>query len=452
MSHDKDIRVEQAKIAFEDFSYRAKIKFGGKVVSQMTLLNVEVEVSGRKGSRARGRGSMPLGNVWSFPSKIYSQDDTLGTMKRMATIFCPLTEEYREFGHPVEINHFLEQGYLKAAGKLEKEIGLAERIPKLCTLVTASPFDAAIHDAYGRLHGMNVYRTYSESFMNYDLSFYLGPAFAGQYLDRFTLGEPKARMPLYHLVGALDPLTALESGAQIPDGHPVTLSEWIRQEGLTHFKIKLNGDDLAWDLNRMVSVDKVCRQEIGGQREWVYSADFNERCPHADYLVEILKKFAEETPAGFSRLQYIEQPTSRYLQDVPEQNMTHASSLKPVVIDESLTDLDSLKLAIKLGYSGVALKACKGQSQSLLMGAAAQAENLFLCVQDLTCPGASFLHSASLSARIPGVVAIEGNARQYCPEANRGWEKKYPGLFVIRDGTVETGVLTGPGLGFDYQD
>jgi hypothetical protein len=86
------------------------------------------------------------------------------------------------------------------------------------------------------------------------------------------------------------------------------------------------------------------------------------------------------------------------------------------------------------------------------MAAAAQAKNLFLCVQDLTCPGASFLHSAGLSARIPGVVAVEGNARQYCPEANRGWGKKYPGLFVIRDGTVETGVLTGPGLGFDYPE
>jgi L-alanine-DL-glutamate epimerase-like enolase superfamily enzyme len=452
MSHDKDIRVERVRFGFEEFSYRTKIKFGGNVVSQMTLLNVQVEISDRKGRKATGRGSMPLGNVWSFPSKVYSYDDTLGIMKRMATLFGTLTAEYREFGHPVEINYLLEPEYAKATLKLEKEMSLSERIPKLCTLVTASPFDAAIHDAYGRLHGINVYHAYSESFMNYDLSFYLGPAFAGHFLDRFTLRNPKAKTPLYHLVGALDPLTDQDGEASIHDGLPVTLSDWIRQEGLTHFKIKLNGDDFAWDSNRMVSVDKVCSQEIRGRREWVYSADFNERCPHADYLVEILKKFAEETPAGFSRLQYVEQPTSRYLKEVPEQNMTLASSLKPVVIDESLTDLESLNMAIKLGYSGVALKACKGQSQSLLMAAAAQAKNLFLCVQDLTCPGASFLHSAGLSARVPGVVAIEGNARQYCPEANRGWEKKYPGLFVIRDGTVETGVLTGPGLGFDYPD
>ena len=38
-------------------------------------------------------------------------------------------------------------------------------IPKLCTLVTASPFDAAIHDAFGKLHGRNCYRTYGPDLM-----------------------------------------------------------------------------------------------------------------------------------------------------------------------------------------------------------------------------------------------------------------------------------------------
>ena len=118
------------------------------------------------------------------------------------------------------------------------------------------------------------------------------------------------------------------------------------------------------------------------------------------------------------------------------------------VIDESLVDYESLLLAQELGYSGVALKACKGQSEALLMAAAAQKFGMFLCVQDLTCPGASFLHSASLAARIPGVAAIEGNARQYCPVANRGWAERFPTMFHITDGTVGTAVLDGPGLGF----
>jgi hypothetical protein len=96
----------------------------------------------------------------------------------------------------------------------------------------------------------------------------------------------------------------------------------------------------------------------------------------------------------------------------------------------------------------VALKACKGQTEALLMGAAAQKYGMFLCVQDLTCPGASFLQSASLSARIPTVAAIEGNARQYCPSGNEGWRQRFPGMFQLSEGTIQTALLDGPGLGY----
>ena len=82
------------------------------------------------------------------------------------------------------------------------------------------------------------------------------------------------------------------------------------------------------------------------------------------------------------------------------------------------------------------------------MGAAAQKHNLFLCVQDLTCVGSSFLHSASIAARLPTIAAIEGNGRQYCPRGNEGWSQRYRGMFEVSDGTVATSELTELGLGF----
>ena len=149
------------------------------------------------------------------------------------------------------------------------------------------------------------------------------------------------------------------------------------------------------------------------------------------------------------RLQYIEQPTHRDLTAKSENRVHSAAKIKPIVIDESLVDLESLQLSRELGYTGVALKACKGHSgAALLMAAAARKFGMFLCVQDLTCPGASFLHSASLAVRIPGVAAIEGNARQYCPAGNRGWAERFPTMFHITNGTVGTSVLNGPGLGY----
>jgi L-alanine-DL-glutamate epimerase-like enolase superfamily enzyme len=165
-------------------------------------------------------------------------------------------------------------------------------------------------------------------------------------------------------------------------------------------------------------------------------------------VLDFLAKVREQAPQALDRLQYIEQPTHRDLKANPENRMHEAAKIKPVVIDESLVDLESLLLSRELGYSGVALKACKGHTEALLMGAAAQKYGMFLCVQDLTCVGASFLHSASLSARIPTIAAIEGNGRQYCPAANAGWADRFPTMFDVTDGTLGTAALNGPGLGF----
>ena len=231
---------------------------------------------------------------------------------------------------------------------------------------------------------------------------------------------------------------------------PENLPEWIRYNGLTHLKIKLNGDNLQWDIDRVLNVDRAAAetQQQRGVSKWWYSLDFNEKCANVDYVLDFLKQVQSKAPAAYDRVQYIEQPTHRDLKAHPENKMHEAAKLKPVVIDESLVDYDSLLLARELGYSGVALKACKGQSESLLLAAAAQKFGMFLCVQDLTCPGFSFLHSASLAARIPGVAAIEGNSRQYCPSANRRWRAQYPSMFDIKDGTVGTAVLNRVGLGF----
>jgi L-alanine-DL-glutamate epimerase-like enolase superfamily enzyme len=257
-------------------------------------------------------------------------------------------------------------------------------------------------------------------------------------------------MPLYHLVGALDPLTDADIETRVNDGLPETLGEWIPADGLTHLKIKLAGDDLAWDVERVATVERVAveAQAARGCRQWHYSLDFNEKCANVDYVLDFLGRLRERAPDALGRVHYIEQPTHRDLRANPENLMHEAAKIKPVVIDESLVDFESLLLAREQGYSGVALKACKGHSEALLMGAAAQKYGLFLCVQDLTCPGASFLHSASLAARVPTVAAIEGNSRQYCPAGNRGWNERFPEMFDIRDGTVGTAILNGPGLGY----
>lgn len=416
------------------------MKFRGVAVDRVTLLNVEVTAEGN-GRAAKGFGSMPLGNVWSFPSPRLSYEDTLALMKELAIEICGIVQDAGVDGHPIGMHHELEPRYLQAAGGLGPEA-----VPPLCTMVVASPFDLAIHDAYGKALGLNCYSTYDGGHMDYDLGYYLDDQFRGEFLDRYLSRKPAESLHLYHLVGALDALTGGDLKARLNDGYPETLEEWVRTEGVDHIKIKLDGDNLAWDVDRIISVDHVLNG-IAPDKPWRYSLDFNERCRSVEYLLECLGSVRNTAPAAFARIQYLEQPTNRDLDAPGTPDMHEAAKIKPVVIDESLVSYQSLLRARELGYSGVALKACKGQSNALLMAAAAQKFGMFLCMQDLTCPGASLLESVGLAAHIPRITAVEGNARQYLPVANKGWEASFPGIFKVSDGLLRTSQLNGLGLG-----
>jgi L-alanine-DL-glutamate epimerase-like enolase superfamily enzyme len=446
-----DIRIVSVEHQFEEFRYRAPYQFGGRTVDRVTILNVTCRVrtmGGADGGRdAWGFGSMTLGNAWAFPG--LPHEAGLGAMTALADALQPLTAACDERGHPIDLFRALEPEYLRAAATVSSARALPAPIPKLCTLVVASAFDAALHDAYGKAFGVSAYETYGPSFMRQDLSHDLGREFTGEYLDRYVPATPRQTIPVFHSVGASDALEAADVRARLDDGLPNTLEEWIPRDGLMRFKIKLNGGNLDADVERIVRVDRVVTraQAVRGVTDWKYLLDFNEGCPNVAYLLDCLRRVREATPVGFERILYIEQPTARDLEKDRANVMHEAAKLRPVVIDESLTDLDTLLLAREMGYTGVALKACKGQTHAMLMAAAAQKFGMFLCVQDLTCPGASLIHSAGIAARVPGNAGIEANARQFVPSASAAWEPRFPGLFTIHDGVMQTGQLTGPGLG-----
>ncbi|HEV2448676.1 MAG TPA: enolase C-terminal domain-like protein [Candidatus Sulfopaludibacter sp.] len=442
-----DARIDEVRVEFEDYRYRAPYKFGGREVDRVTLLNAHVRLSTLAGKSAAGFAAMPLGNVWSFPAPDIPYDVTLDAMKTLALKIAAVTRDFREYAHPLDVNYALEPEYRKAADRTASGMALPRPIPKLCTLVTASPVDAAIHDAFGRLHGRNSFTIAGKDFVRYDLAHYLNSEFAGEYLDSYILPKATARIQMYHSVGASDILRAAAK-KRIGDGLPESLEEWIPYNGVTAIKIKLNGSDLDWDVARVAAIERVAAaaQRKRGVSAWIYSLDFNERCPNVQYLLDFERQLKGKAPAAFSRVQYIEQPTARDLAANRRNTMFEAAKLRPVVIDESLTGLDALLLAREMGYTGVALKACKGQSQTLLMAAAAQKYKMFRCVQDLTCPGAALVHSVGIACHVPGVSALEANAREYVPAANRGWEKRYPGIFEVKDGWIRTDGLDGVGL------
>jgi L-alanine-DL-glutamate epimerase-like enolase superfamily enzyme len=358
----------------------------------------------------------------------------------------------RVTGHPLDISLALAERRPALVARVSERLGLPEPFPPLAVLLAASPLEAALFDAHGKAVGQSAFALLGPESLPHDLGTYLGKPFAGLSLQQFVSPQPVAALPLYHLVGALDPLVDADVTSPVGDGLPETLAEWIPRDGLSHLKIKLAGDDLAWDVARVRAVNATADRSGQSGQAWAFSLDFNERCEDADYVLAMLDQVEASAPQALRRIQYIEQPTHRDLAAHPENTMHRVAERLPVVIDESLVDLDSLYLAREQGYSGVALKACKGHAEALLMGAAAQHLGMYLCVQDLTCIGASFLHSASLAAHIPTVAAIESNGRQYCPAGNDGWRDRYPGMFDVQGGQVPTACLDEPGLGYREPD
>src|SRR5262245_48036394 len=79
-----DTLIESIAIAYDEHRYRAPYKFGGVPVDRATILNVTATVRTRGGKLVKGFGSMPLGNVWAFPSRVLDYNATLGAMRALA--------------------------------------------------------------------------------------------------------------------------------------------------------------------------------------------------------------------------------------------------------------------------------------------------------------------------------------------------------------------------------
>src|SRR5262249_40901636 len=152
----------------ETIKFRAPLKFGGRVVTDSVLLNVTADVETRDGRRGQGRGSMPMSNAWAWPSPNLPGDQTLSAMIDFGEQAVAAAADYKGTGHPMEITHDLSREHARLATRIVSAMGLEESMPRLARLVSASPVEAAIHDAYGRALGANSYNVLSAEFVNRD--------------------------------------------------------------------------------------------------------------------------------------------------------------------------------------------------------------------------------------------------------------------------------------------
>jgi len=441
-----DVRIVEVEPRFVQEAFRTPLVFGSGMVRTATSLTVRVKVENGMGRTADGWGNILLAYTWAFPSDQIAPEERDAAMREVAAAFCAKAGACSAQAHPIELFLELKPELPLIAEEVSRRRSLPQRVPALAALVCASPVDAAVHDAFGRVNGICSHDGCGREFMGRDLGAYLGRGFEGRYPADYLRREYAPELPIFHLVGGVDKLTRAELAAGDPrDGLPNCLEDWIERDGVFCLKIKLRGNDLEWDLARFKAVVGVLQAR--GVADCFLTADTNEMCDSPQYCIEMLGRLKADCPACFERLLYLEQPTERDL-SAHEFDMRELAAIKPVVVDEGVTEVQDLDLAQRLGWSGVALKTCKGHTSCLLYIAKAAEARMLYTVQDLTNPGLSLIHSVGLAARSFPVRGVEYNARQYIPWATQGVQRAHESLFRVRGGRVKTESLSSIGLGY----
>ena len=455
MPKPTDIQPVGAELRFLPVQTRVPLKFGPETLTTVTCARVRVRVADAAGRMADGWGETPLSVQWVWPSAV-AYAERHEALKKFCVELTDLWAGISVRGHALEVGHEFLETVLPAfwRGFNQRHRRGAEPMPWLAALVCVSAFDLATHDAFGQLVGKPVYETYTSEFLNRDLASFLQPApdaavsFRGKFPADFLRREPKRRLTAWHLVGGLDLLDASElTGSEPDDGHPVLLPDWIRRDGLKCLKVKLRGNDAAWDFARLVKVGQVA---LAHDAHWL-SADFNCTVTEPAYVNDILDRLRDEQPRLYGMVLYVEQPFPYELEAHPI-DVHSVAARKPLFLDESAHDWRVVRCGRELGWTGVALKTCKTQTGAILSACWAQAHGMTLMVQDLTNPMLAQIPHLLLAAHTPTIMGVETNAMQFYPAASLAEAKVHPGLYQRRGGTVDLATIRGAGFGYRLEE
>ncbi len=444
------VRVVDATVTFEDYPLRSPLILTGGTIEEATEARATVTVEDARGRTATGRGTVFLSAIWAWPVSQLSFLLRVDAMQQMCIEIADRMSVWcHEPRHPLEHGMDVHERVDGLAVPVGKRLFITERIPTLAALVCFSPFDQALHDAYGRLVGISSYAALHREFLHGDLSAWLGEVGEGRYLDEFIYRRERETLDAWLVVGTNDALRVADA-PDLGDDLPASVEGWIARCGYRCFKLKIKGADPRAEARWVASVYReiaAVRAELGLSGDVRYEVDANEGCEGPSSVLEFLDALEADDREAYAALDYLEQPTERDL-TVHRFDLSPVAQLKPVVVDEGVTDVERMDLAIELGWSGVGLKTCKGHSSAMLYVAKAKEKGLVLTFQDLTNPGLSLVHEAGFAGRIDTLMGFEYNARQFLPFEQPEVTAAHESLFRVVDGHVTTETLGKTGLGY----
>lgn len=423
-----EARIISADVEFEEQPFVKPLILSTGPIERITQATAKVRV--RVGQReVVGVGSIYLSDLWAWPDPSYSHEQRDRKLRELTSRIARHAGEFTggEAAHPLELGLRLHHAVT------QHQDAQYANVPTLARSMCLSPFDAAIHDAVGKAHDRSAFALYDTPcpIPSADPYFTDGACAA---IAKTMRSHPLGSFPAWLIVGKNDDLE-------------IDLRPWICERKYHCFKIKIMGQDSVVDAKRTADVfDAVTKL---GAVDPHLSIDSNEANPDARSVSDYLAQLRTISPKAFAALQYIEQPTGR---DITRYRFDwrEVTRHKPVLLDEGLTDLNLFNEAINQGWSGFALKTCKGHSFALVAAAWARENGLLVSLQDLTNPGYAFMHAALFAAYVPTLNGAELNSPQFTPKANGRWAALLPALFSPRAGVHR--VEAGSEIGLTWPD
>ena len=190
-----DIKIKNVETFKVHTVCRTPLKFGAVVVDEVPIGYAKVMVENREGKSAAGWGAMFLMDLWAWPVSKASHEAKNNVMCELFDAYGKLLNNFKEYSHPISIFMETEADLQRLNRESSAKLTPGEEMPFLGALVSASPLDHAVHDAFGNVNGIESYRGYGPEHMSFDLSRYLGPKFKGVYPSQFLRQDYLPRDP-----------------------------------------------------------------------------------------------------------------------------------------------------------------------------------------------------------------------------------------------------------------
>jgi hypothetical protein len=176
-------------------------------------------------------------------------------------------------------------------------------------------------------------------------------------------GQPLESVIVRHTVGLSDPISEddIQPDERVNDGLPQSLEANIRYYGLTHFKLKIQGD-LQTDLMRLKRIQTVL--EKSASKNFAFTLDGNEQFTEIEQFQAFWLALRQDPDLKrlLDHLLFVEQPLYREVAFCDENyaGLKAWRDRPAMIIDESDSSLNSLETALDCGYNGTSHKNCKG--------------------------------------------------------------------------------------------